>query len=148
MSDDALSLPLSGMGRSNRRPAQLMDAPRELVRSRVDKDKARISQKRRIPIMRARMKEALGSAETSPPEVNWISELVAELPTVRWTVEHIERGTWYFKLQLPGDIRVNLQVDEDDDAFASVYCERESVGMIHGSLRQLIADLTRFAAAR
>lgn len=111
---------------------------------RFREDSAKISQKSRMSRLRAAMRERVSQSGTSHTEINWISETIATLPLERWTVESIEPDTWYFKVVLFGGIRVNIQVDGADDAFAAIYRQGVSVGLVHGTLKETIDDVRSY----
>jgi len=114
---------------------------RSYINNIVESDKKRIAQKEKISRVRKDMLDKL--IDQPAEEINWISEMVAELPLQKWTVEPVETGVWFFKFKLVGNWRVNLQVDRENDAFFSVYKNGQSVGAAYGNLRRTVNDIKR-----
>lgn len=143
---DAVVSPEFFMGKlSTRRPLPLIEYGRSYISRRIMGDKKRIVQKENILRLRKDMSERLSFKNAPSNEINWISEMVAELPLEKWTIEQAEPGVWFFKLKLWGNVRVNLQADREGDAFFSVYKDGESIAMAHGNLRQTVNDINRIA---
>ncbi|MEA1910633.1 MAG: hypothetical protein U9N32_03030 [Spirochaetota bacterium] len=119
---------------------------RPYINNIVESDKKRIAQKEKISRVRKNMVDR--AKDLPADEINWISEMVAELPLEKWTVEQSAPGVWFFKFLLAGNWRVNLQVDREYDAFFSVYKNGQSAGAAYGNLRQTVNDIKRIVVQK
>ena len=116
------------------------------LRPRNELDRRRVRQKQLIVRLREDMHRRACDEARRATEITWISAQIAALPIVKYAVERDETSTWYFKLELAGGRRVNLQVDREDDAFVSTYRDGVCVGMGHGTLEQVVGDLQSITA--